>query len=278
MDGLSITSAVVNNLKNSIDIRSIKKYSPEILTSVGIGCMLGATIYSVRQTPKAILLLNNRLEENGHEETVVDSFKNKYSISYLNYMELPEIIQTTWKLYIPAAIYGGVGIACLFGANSIHNKRTAAVTTAYTLTESAYRAYRNKNLELIGNNKEEKVRNEIAKEIVEKNPVVNNEVVITEKGDTLCYDSVSGRYFKSDIDVIKKAVNEVNRRLIDEMYISLNDFYYELGLDGTQIGYQLGWNVNNGLLEIDFSTQLSSDGRPCLVISYLAIPRYDYFS
>ena len=34
--------------------------------------------------------------------------------------------------------------------------------------------------------------------------MANKEVIITSKGDTLCYDSVSGRYFKSDIGTIKK--------------------------------------------------------------------------
>ena len=71
----------------------------------------------------------------------------------------------------------------------------------------------------------------------------NSQVIVTEKGNTLCRDSISGRYFKSDIDKIKKVVNELNRQLIHQNYISLNEFYYELGLDSTKNGSYLGWNM-----------------------------------
>ena len=77
--------------------------------------------------------------------------------------------------------------------------------------------------------KEQSVKDAIAKDKLEQNPIVSREVIITEKGNTLCYDVISCRYFRSDIDKIKKIENELNRRMRDDMYISLNDFYYELG-------------------------------------------------
>ena len=61
------------------------------------------------------------------------------------------------------------------------------------------------------------------------------------------------------------------------MYVSLNDFYYELGLENIELGEELGWNVNNGLVELNFSSQLSSDETPCLVMNYNIAPRYDYY-
>ena len=63
--------------------------------------------------------------------------------------------------------------------------------------------------------------------------------------------------------------------MINEMDVSLNDFYYEIGLDGISIGEELGWNVNE-FIELNFSSQLASDGTPCLVLNYLVPPRYDY--
>ncbi len=91
-------------------------------------------------------------------------------------------------------------------------------------------------IETIGEKKEQTVRDAIANDRINKNPVSRREVIITEKGNTLCYDAISGRYFKSDIDKLKKAENELNRRMRDEMYISLNEFYYEIGLNPTKIG------------------------------------------
>ena len=60
------------------------------------------------------------------------------------------------------------------------------------------------------------------------------------------------------------------------LYISLNEFYEELGLSHTMIGDQLGWNIDKGLIELDFSSQIAEDGTPCLVIDYSIAPKYDF--
>lgn len=238
---------------------AITKHSPEILTGIGIAGMITTTIMAVRATPKALILIEERKEE-------IDVDK----------LTPIELIKTTWTCYIPAAITGGLSIICLIGASSVNARRNAALATAYTLSESALKEYQEKVIETIGEKKEQTVRDAIAKDRINKNPVSSREVIITEKGNTLCYDAISGRYFKSDIDKLKKAENELNRRMRDEMYISLNEFYYEIGLNPTKIGDDLGWNIDRGYIELNFSSQLSDDGNPCLVIDYQVAPRYEY--
>nr|DAO93536.1 MAG TPA: hypothetical protein [Caudoviricetes sp.] len=179
-------------------------------------------------------------------------------------------------LNVQLVITGTLSIACLIGASSVNAKRNAALATAYTLSESALKDYQGKVVEMFGEKKHETVKDAIAKDKIEKNPVVTREIIITEKGNTLCYDAISGRYFKGDIDKIKKAECELNRRMRDEMYVSLNDFYYEVGLDNIKIGDELGWNIDNGYIDLSFSSQLTSDGTPCLVIDYSIAPRYNF--
>lgn len=238
---------------------AITKHSPEILTGIGIAGMITTTIMAVRATPKALILIEERKEE-------IDVDK----------LTPIELIKTTWTCYIPAAITGGLSIICLIGASSVNARRNAALATAYTLSESALKEYQEKVIETIGEKKEQTVRDAIAKDRIDKNPVSSREVIITEKGNTLCYDAISGRYFKSDIDKIKKVENELNRRMRDEMYISLNEFYYEIGLNPISIGDDIGWNIDRGYIELNFSSQLSDDGNPCLVIDYQVTPRYGY--
>jgi len=237
----------------------ITKHSPEILTGIGIAGMITTTIMAVRATPKALILIEERKEE-------IDADK----------LTPIELIKTTWTCYIPAAITGGLSVICLIGASSVNARRNAALATAYTLSESALKEYQEKVIETIGEKKEKSVRDAIAKDRIDENPVSSREVIITEKGNTLCYDSISGRYFKSDIDKLKKAENELNRRMIEEMYISLNEFYYEIGLNPTSIGDDIGWNIDRGYIELNFSSQLTDDGNPCLVIDYQVAPRYEY--
>ncbi|MCO7171170.1 DUF6353 family protein [[Clostridium] scindens] len=235
------------------------KHSPEILTGVGIAGMITTTVMAVRATPKAIQLL--------------DEEKRRQQVDKLEPMD---VVKTAWKYYIPAAVTGTVSVACLIGASSVNARRNAALTAAYTISESTLRDYQKKVVETIGEKKEQTVRDAVAKERLEKNPVENKEVIVTAKGDTLCFDAVSGRYFKSDIDKLKKAENELNRQMRDEMYISLNDFYYEVGLEPIKLGDDLGWNIDNGYIDLRFSSQLATDGTPCLVIDYGYGPRYDF--
>jgi hypothetical protein len=52
------------------------------------------------------------------------------------------------------------------------------------------------------------------------------------------------------------------------MDISLNDFYYELGMQPVAMGNILGWKIDNGPIEFDFSYQGDENGNPCLVVTY----------
>ena len=75
---------------------SMSKHSPEILTGIGIAGMVTTTVLAVRATPKALKII----EEKKREEDV-DKLKPV------------EIVKSTWKCYIPAAITGATSLACL---------------------------------------------------------------------------------------------------------------------------------------------------------------------
>lgn len=237
----------------------LSEHSPEILTGIGITGLLSTTVLAVKATPKALRLIDEKKEENNTDE-----------------LTNMEVVKTCWKCYIPAAVTATISVACIIGANTVNNKRNAVLATAYKLSESAFSEYKEKVIETIGEKQEKEVRDKIAKDRIERNPVNNNEVIITGKGDVLCYDVVSGRYFKSDVDRIRKAENTLNKKLMNDMYCSLNEFYDLIGLPFTQMGFDLGWNVNDSLVEIEFSTQLSEDDTPCVVIQYSVLPKCDY--
>ena len=247
-------SKVVKNVKVAAT-----KHSPEILTGIGIAGMVTTIVMAVKATPKALILIEEKKNEEG-----------------LDSLTPIETVKASWQCYIPSAIVGTVSIFCLIGASSANLRRNTALATAYTLSESALKGYQGKVVETIGDKKEQTVRDSIAKDKLDKNPVTTREVIITEKGNTLCYDAISGRYFKSDIDKLKKAMNELNRDMLNEMFISLNDFYYEIGLSNTKLGDDLGWNVSEGLIDLKFSSQLADDGTPCVVMDYSIAPKYDY--
>jgi hypothetical protein len=239
--------------------RVILKNSSKIMRSLGLAGLLLAPIQAVRATPMALWLLENkRTKEQRSHLTVV------------------EIVQTAGRCYIPTVLLCGISLGFLGWSGSIDGRRNAALITAYSLSETALQEYQSKVISMFGNKKEQSIRDDIAKDRLEKNPLGNREIILTHKGTTLCYDSFSGRYFKADIDKLRKAENEINRRLISEMYVSLNEFYDEIGLTRVGAGDDFGWNVGKEFLALHFSSQLADDDTPCLVVDYKVVPEYQY--
>lgn len=249
-------------MKISSMIESVKKnlsdHSPELLLGFGIAGMASAAVMAVKATPRAIELLEDK-------EDILDRDLTKI-----------EMVKVAWKPYIPAAIGFSVSAACLISANSINAKRNAMLATAYHISERALTEYVDKVVEVVGEEKEREIRDAVSRDRMKSDPVTQQDVIITGSGNVLCYDSISGRYFQSDMEKIKKAENQMNYRLNHDMYCSLNDFYEEIGLSCTDVGDIMGWNVNDGLLELYFTTQITDDGRPCLVINYVNGAKHDY--
>lgn len=261
------------------------KNSPTILTAAAVAGVITTTILGVRATPKALAVIDDHLwalYDDEVEDQDALSFAEWLGVDMESYswrektklLSRKEKLTLTWKLYLPTAGVGLATIGCIVGANHISLRRNAALASLYGITEAAFREYQSKVVETIGKNKELKVRDEISKDTIKRNPPGTNEVIFTGKGEVMCYDSLSGRYFKSDIEAIRKSVNELNRNLFTDMFLTLNELYYAIGLSGTKLGDQMGWDIDRGMVEIDFSAQLTEDGEPCLVLNYNIEPRF----
>lgn len=244
-------------------LRLMDDQAPLILTSLGVAGVLSTVILAVKVTPEAIRIVKHRqLTEYRFEK-----------------QEAPEptkleIIKWSWQLYIPAAGMGAITIACIIGAQSINSRRQAALISGFTLMEGAFKEYREKVVEKLGEKKENAVHDELAQDRVSNNPV-SNQLVITGKGDVLCYDTESGHYFNCDMQTLRKAQNDINLQCINSMYASQNEFYAKIGIPQSKFGDEFGWTTDHPL-DLRFSATLSDDDLPCMVISYGTEPVRGY--
>ena len=235
------------------------KNQPRIMTGLGIGMSIYAVYRAIDATPKAIQLIGEAEKEKGEPLTKT------------------ETIKTAWKPYIPAVVSEVGSIAFILGAQSINDRRNAALLTAYSLTEQALSEYKDKVIKTVGAKKEKTIMDKVAEEKVTKNPPKTNEVILTGNGNFLCLNSLTGGYVRSDIEKIRHAINDINYRMLNENYISENEVLYELDCPYVQNGDDLGWNLfEDGKIDISFSTQLTKDGEPCLVLLFNKPPRYEY--
>ena len=237
-----------------------KQNSPAILSGIAVAGVIGTAVLAVRATPKAIKRLKDK-EEEGNPAILKT-----------------EVIEATWSFYVPAALTGAATIACIIGATKIGAKRNAALLAAYTLVDQGFREYREHVLEEVGETKEQKIRDKIMTDRMEKDPYKDNQVIMLAGGDHLCFESISGRYFRSDIELIRRAENEFNQIMLTGSvgHSSLNDWWDLLGLEPTALGDELGWSIDH-LLKIRFTSHLNAcTSEPALAIDYQDLPTKDY--
>lgn len=238
--------------------RSFTKNSPTILTGLGAAGVVVTTVLAVKATPKAIQLINEKkeavyLEENREITTA-------------------EKAQAAWMCYVPTVIMGAATITCIVSANKINMRRNAAIVSLFSITQSAMETYQKKVVEQLGAKKETLLRGDIAQDQLNAHPVDGQTIIFSKGGSTLFFDAFSGRYFKSDMETINKALNEFNRRLLIEDYLNVNELYSDWGLEPIKGGEWMGWQVDKGLVEIRISAKVATNGEPCLVIDYSLEP------
>lgn len=247
----------MNNILRNLT-KFLSKESPNILTGIGITGVITTTILAVKATPKALYLID-----------LANVEREDFSYRHLTNIEIAKL---TWKCYIPTILTGTATIACILGANTIHLRRNAALGALYAITEASMREYQEKVIEMIGKGKEEKLRDDIAQDHLNKDPV--KEVVIVGNGETLFYDDLSGRYFKANMETIKSLVNQFNKELLGESFKTLNEFYDFLNLEPIAIGRDIGWEANRGLLELRYTAKIATNDQPCIVLEYKVEPKH----
>lgn len=236
--------------------KAIVKHKADILFALGLVCEIGAVVTSAAGTTKAVRLLE--------EERKCTEIRTP-----------AEVTKTVWKCYIPTVALTVASAACLIFSHKDMKGAVAATAAACTMTETAFSEYRTKIRELFGAEKEHDAMEEAAcDKMVRTQP--DREIIVGTDGESLCFDALSGRYFQSSVNALKKIENELNARLLREDCLSANEYFYEIGLPEIPAGEYLGWNAMKGLIELRFSTRMSDNDIPCIVVWADATPEYNY--
>ena len=242
---------IINNFKK-LGL-TLSKHSPTILTVLGGMTSVAALVEAVRVTPKVV----KEIEE-VNPETKLDTVK------------------VAAKHYIPAGVMELFALGCIFGAHKITLGRAAVISTLYTTSQEKLEEYQHKVLEKFGPKKAEQVQDEIALDHVNKTFDPTNPVIMSPlEGKTRCLDTWTGRYFYSTVETIRGVVNDINEQLRGDWYVSLNEFYYALGLEGIDAGDEMGWNADEPL-KVKFASHLCPDGIPCLTMEFDVKPKFRF--
>lgn len=236
---------------------------PELLIGAGIAGCISSVVMACKATIKA-----NEIVEEMKENLEEDEELNKV-----------EVVKETWKCYLPTVLTLSSGTACILaGTNIMHKKNAMLAASACAMAENL-KTYAEKTEEIFGKDGAKKVRKEVAKEKAskstapDKEKIIDNQVIVDGVTNCLCLDALSGIYFYSNMERLKEIENLLNKRMLLENYVMLNEFYEELGINGGDIGDMLTWCVEDGYIDLEFTSELTSDGRLAMVVSHGVLPK-----
>jgi hypothetical protein len=245
------------------------KNSPAILTAIGVTGTLTTAYLAAKAAFNSVDALK-KAEEAKSEKYGGEGFEPGDAD-----LNIQDKVEAVWKLYVPAAAVATVTITAIICSNRISDRRTAALASAYSVVNKSYEEYRDKVTGKIGKNKEQAIRDEIAQDEVDRHPLSKTPFIVTDSGGpTLCFDQWSGRYFNSDHESIRQAVNDFNAKVINETYGSLSDFWHLLDIDPTTDSDLIGWSTDK-LLEVDYSYTTVNEN-PCLAVRFKVFPSSRY--
>lgn len=257
-----------NSLQRSFykSVNFTKRNAGSILATVGTTGMFVSTIMAVGVTPKAVSLM------------MVDKYAQLHNENRDGFVySWRDVMRSSWRCYVPAALVGLTSASCIFGAIVLTNKQNASLVSSYAFLDNAFKQYRLKTDELFGPGADLRVRTELAKSKY-------SDFESTDSDDAiLFYDQYSERYFERSKETVILAEYNLNRDLVLKNEVTLNDFYELLDLPPTELGSKIGWSYEvigafyrYGWIDFEHETVTMFDDVECTIINMPFSPTADF--
>lgn len=239
----------------------LRRHSGKLLTMAEIVGLIGTTALAIRGTKK----LENE-----------PSFNRNYI-----------------RTYAPMVIVGGATIAAMV-FNEILNERTQAqLAAAYIAMMENYRLYRSTNVELNGQEADDKIIDCMASKMMEDGYGIyiqggfwdcSDNINYANYPKELFYDSFTGQFFQSTMPAVQDARYHLNRNMQSCGICTVDDFLSLLGIGPETNPYevledQFGWNYNYLIentelswIDISITDATTPDGVKYHKISYVMEP------
>lgn len=241
---MNISPALQRTLSRSA--LKISKYSPQILTAVGIAGLVTAGIIAAKNTLKLEETIDNSrnrldLVKNHPEATQADV--NKAYVA-----NTVDLVKLYW---LPTTIAIGSTVSILVGHNILH-KRNLALVAAYKGLEQAFSEYRKRVVEEYGEEVDEKFRYGIRDvvEVDENGKKTKSQTVQPPTSEYIMEfgpdnDNWSGNH-EHNLFFVTRAQNFFNDKLQAHGHVFLQDVTRHLGIPDSKVGAVTGWVYGKG--------------------------------
>lgn len=248
---------------------------PHILTFGGLAGGAATVVVACKATSNARDVLDEKDEQLNKIEENLPALQEK-GYSHEDYEQDKKIIKrkTTWrliKMYIPAATMGAASAALILSGHHMLGKRVATATAAYKAAETAFHAYRERVVNELGADVDEKFRDGLAVDRIELSERMKSREEKAgdprqEAVNTAGFGEFSYLYSEetcgfrgtwkddptSNLNTLLRVQSWANDRLKTQGYLFINDVLHDLGIEGDTRGSQYGWIYNDGEGFVDF--------------------------
>lgn len=241
----------------------IIKQSPIILAGAAVAGVATTGVLAVRAGIRANEIIKE--EENAKGDVLTTKEK----------------MEACWKPFIPPIVSGFLTVGAIIASTTISQKRQTALAGLYALSETALKEYQDKIEQKYGAKGAQAIKDEINGDRVKAvdTPPWENYPFPTD--ECLCFDPLTSRYFMSSVQKLRIAEATINSQIYGgDMCASLNELYSLINspqLDCCGMGDEIGWSISHPC-EMQFTSTLTSDMKPCLVLDYTSGggPTYNY--
>ena len=229
-----------------------------IASVLGVGFTVLAT-WKVKPKVDKILDEQNLKKKEVTDNKELDEEERKKALKKVR----NETIKRVGVASIPIVVAGGATAGFAVASRAIDSHKITDMAAAISLGDIAYQKLESKTKEVIGEEKLNEIKAEIAKDDVVKITDssetwvdaeyggIDFDATYTEQaygGDQVFYDFMTGALFRSDVHTIEKACDELNRRMVTggskaDTNVTYNEFRNEIGLHNVMGGDYFGWGL-----------------------------------
>lgn len=265
---MNVTKLIVTTAKTVG--KAVCAHKEGILGGIGVAMMISGAVVGYFAGHKAEKAVEEKKEEANLEEGQDLTVKEK--------------VKATWKIFAPVVAMEALGAAAVIYGGHLSHKQSAAFAAACAMSETAFNDYASKVKKCIGEEKEKELRESVSSAkaldiLPDSKPAPQGTIVFDSGRRTKVYDSLTDRTFEMDVDELRQAIFRANDILYAETTLSMNELYDEFNtpaLKHMDIGDDIGWRVEDGSIEAQFSAIVLEDGLPCLVLSFNRTPKPIY--
>lgn len=197
-----------------------------------------------------------------------------------------EIVELTWKNYLPAALAVTGAVASTTGLHLVHEADKKALIAsglaAVEQVKAETRQYVDDLKKSVEENTTDKAQKKINEAVMEKQAARDPEGVVEVQDDNgfvdqvyLVRDARTNQEIWSNKRQIDEAMLAVYNDMTKDGEASLSKFYEEAGFENTPDAHTVGWNADHP--ELKWSAAVNKAGIPVRVFRFQPEPAKEYY-